>query len=955
MKKKIIYVCIIGCILFWIGCTPTTNQDIEKCRVTFVGLNGEVLLEKRVEINSKLEYPADPIIEGYRFIGWDKTIETITGNTVIKAQFEKKAFQVTFVDNLGHILDEKWYASTDTICYPAPPVWEGYHFIGWDKTIEKISEDTTIMAMYDQTVYTITFQTCFGDKIEEKQYTYLEKIDFPTPPIVDGYVFNGWDKTINKVLSDETVTALYEVEEMDIVLTQVNVENHASTIKITASLNAPILEKVTTVLVTIDEKEYRISYDGNPFLNIEIVTDYQNTTNIDIAIGVEYNEKITQLYQDAYMLYIPISFTSYTSYINTIPFEPIENIDYYLEKVDFITMTPVHTFHTVIYGGFRGTNELHVYSEENYRSRNSYGYEAAINEKGLVVATGTLVDLPSKGIILSGHGNAATELETHIQVGDYVLYNQVGQEVTLYRDNQLSRLIRIRERILLAKEKITTSFAQYEALDYQSIQQLYNDVVTRFNNLLLNYQDDVAITLENLASKLHFMVIETKTVEVKAFWHYPNRITGYPEDSTEEVARLLDSVVQLGINTIYINTNFNGGSIYQSNYLKQLRCSNFTYEGYRDYLDCFIGEAHQRGIRVVAWSNTHVCGDGYLPSHSNANWVMSGYHGETNQGNIYFYDITNPDVQEFLVNVYTELASMYDLDGIEYDFIRYPASNLYTFHGVITDASQITDYGYTPTALAQFKEMYQIDQDVQSMILRSEEMRQNWLDFKTQNVTKMVTLLSNAIRKANPNIMISAAVMTSLTGAIQTYAQDFGTWIQTGLVDNLDPMMYTGSNSFLDSRINAFQETVKDDATIVIGLSPDNSGGDAITFSEQIKRISLDFTLSWNEFSCRNIYNNVEMLEGLKTIKREYTVTIYHSKDEIRKQYAKHMLDLICNYYQYVDSSISVEIFARAYNLLYSDCITIEEIEQLLYTIENQVIRTKLQEECSYIKYLIME
>lgn len=654
-------------------------------------------------------------------------------------------------------------------------------------------------------------------------------------------------------------------------------------------------------------------------------------------------------------MYIPIAFSSYTSYLDQLTLEPIGDIDSYFESIDLSTTSTIYTFDNAIYGGFRGTNELHVYNEENYRSRNSYGYEAAINHQGLVTATGTLVDLPSKGMIVSGHGTSATALEKYIQVGDYVVYDKTNKILTIYRDGSLSKLISIRERVLLAKEKITSAFANYEALDYQSIENLYNDIVTRFNNVLTNYNHELATTLDNLASKLHFMVIETKTVEVKAFWHYPNRITGYPEDSTKEVARLMESIVELGINTVYINTNFNGGSIYKSNYLKQLRCANYTYEGYRDYLDCFIGEAHQRGIRVVAWSNTHVCGDGYLPSYSNANWVMTGYHGEDNQGNIYFYDITNPEVQEFLVNVYTELTSMYDLDGIEYDFIRYPSSNLYSFSGVISDASKVIDYGYNQGALELFQEMYEVSGDVKSLILTSEAVRQKWLAFKTQNVTKMVTLLSTTIRKVKPKMMISAAVMTSLTGAIQTYSQDFGTWIQEGWVDNLDPMMYTGSNSFLESRIDHFKNTVKEDATIVIGLSPDNSGGDAVTLSEQIKHISFDLTLGWNEFSCRNIYKNVEIIEGFKAIKRDYTVTIYDSKEEIRKQYAKHMLDLITNYYQYVDTSISIDVFTKAYNLLYNDLMTIDEIESLINTIENQTIQTKLQKECLYIKKLMRE
>jgi hypothetical protein len=956
MNKKIIYFLAIVCTLWLIGCTPTTNSNEGKCKVTFLGLNGEIIEEKMVEIHSKLDYPDDPIVEGYTFIGWDKTIEIVSTHTIIQAQFEKESYKVTFIDNFNNKIEEKFYTSVEKINYPIPHLITGYHFVEWNKIITNVNEDTMIMAIYEKNEYTIIFQTCFEEVIAEKNYMHLDKVDFPVPPVIEGYEFIGWDKIINKALSSEIVTALYEKSDIDVSMTDMNIENKDSIVRINAKLNNHSLEKISNIVVKTDGKENTFPYDGNSVIDLEVSTDYLNTTYIDIEIEIELiNGKRIQLYQDSYLMYIPIEFTSYTSYVDEITFEPIYGIDSYLETVDFANATSIYTFNNAIYGGFRGTNELHVYSEENYRSRNSYGYEAAINNQGLVVATGTLVDLPSKGMILSGHGTSATTLEKYIQVGDYVVYDQTNKIASIYRDGSLSRLISIRERILLAKEKITKAFSSYEALDYQSMESLYNDIVTRFNNLLMDYQDEVAITLDHLASNLHFMVIETKTVEVKAFWHYPNRITGYPEDSTEEVARLLDSVVELGINTIYINTNFNGGSIYKSAYLKQLRCANYTYEGYRDYLDCFIGEAHKRGVRVVAWSNTHVCGDGYLPSHSKSSWVMTGYHDENNQGNIYFYDITNSEVQEFLVNVYTELATIYDLDGIEYDFIRYPSSNLYSFSGVISDASQIVDYGYNQGALDLFKEIYDVSGDVKSLILTNEEVRQKWLEFKKENVTKMVTLLSTAIRKAKPNMMISAAVMTSLTGAIQTYSQDFGTWIKEGFVDNLDPMMYTGSNSFLESRINNFQKIVKDDATIVIGLSPDNSGGDAVTLSEQIKRISLDYTLGWNEFSCRNIYKNVEILEGFKIIKRDYNVTIYDSKEEIRKQYARHMLDLMTNYYQYVDSSISIDTFTKVYNLLYHDLLSIDEVENFIHMIENQEIRIKIQTEYLYIKYLIME
>ena len=68
--------------------------------------------------------------------------------------------------------------------------------------------------------------------------------------------------------------------------------------------------------------------------------------------------------------------------------------------------------------------------------------------------------------------------------------------------------------------------------------------------------------------------------------------------------------IKNGINRIYLNTNFNGSSIYKSQYLNQLIANNYNYEGYKDYLECFIEEAHKRNIEVYAWTNTLIAGDG---------------------------------------------------------------------------------------------------------------------------------------------------------------------------------------------------------------------------------------------------------------------------------------------------------------------------------------------------------
>lgn len=951
--KKIIRLIIIMGSLFLVSCgVDSTN----KYRVTFIGLDGKVILEKRVDENTSIDYPDAPFVDGYLFIGWDKDIQEVNENVVIKAIYEKKESKVEFIDNLGNKIKIEYYSSNDKIVYPKPIELEGYHFTKWDQIIESTNDDIVITAIYEKNEYTITFNTMFGDLITSKKYLYQDQIIYPEPLELEGYEFIGWDKEILIANNNEVITANYKKNEVDISLSNVNITNQDSQIIINGNVINKSFDKINNIIVNIDNVSKVINYESQDEIEIAINTNYEISKYLNIKISVEVEKfGIIDLYEEEYLLYLPIKFNNYVSYLETISLDNLDPINEYINSIDFTKINKTWEFTNAIYGGFRNTNEMHIYDESNYRTRNSYGFEIAIDENGIAIARGTLVDLPQNGFIISAHGTSATAIQKNIKIGDYILYEKDNKNLSTYRDTTLIKIISIRERILSAKEKILTSISEFDALNYQKIELLYNDIVKGFNNLIKNYNSDTAEELNVLASNLHYMIIETKTVEVKAFWHYPMRVNGYPENSTEEVERFLNAVEEIGINTVYINTNFNGGAIYKSEYLKQLRGANYTYQGYNDYLECFISEAHKRKIRVVAWTNTHVCGDGYLPNHSKPEWVMLGYHGDNNSGNIYYYDITNPDVQNFLANVFCELASKYDLDGIEYDFIRYPSSNLYSFNGVITDASKVTDYGYNQGAIDLFKKMYNVDGDIKQLILNSPDVRSKWLDFKKNNVTKMVTLLSQTIREVNPNIMISAAVMTSLSGAIQTYSQDFGTWIKNGFVDNLDPMMYSASNSYVESRIESFIKTVDNNATIVVGLSPDNSGGDAVMLSEQIKIISRNLNIGWNEFSCRNIFSNKEILEGFKMIKRDYNVTRYDSKDEIRMMYAKHMLDLITNYYGYVDDTIDVDGLVKGYNLLYANIITIDELDSLFISIKNETIKNKLQNEYLYIKNLIME
>ena len=58
--------------------------------VTFKGMNGENLSTQRVEKGENASYPSAPVVQGYEFTGWDKSVSNVQGNLVVTAMYKKK-------------------------------------------------------------------------------------------------------------------------------------------------------------------------------------------------------------------------------------------------------------------------------------------------------------------------------------------------------------------------------------------------------------------------------------------------------------------------------------------------------------------------------------------------------------------------------------------------------------------------------------------------------------------------------------------------------------------------------------------------------------------------------------------------------------------------------------------------------------------------------------------------
>ena len=68
---------------------------------------------------------------------------------------------------------------------------------------------------------------------------------------------------------------------------------------------------------------------------------------------------------------------------------------------------------------------------------------------------------------------------------------------------------------------------------------------------------------------------------------------------------------------------------------------------------------------------------------------------------------------------------------------------------------------------------------------------ERWQSFRQSRVTSLVMRVRTAVKAANPDAVLSAAVVPDLATATGSRMQDWRTWLDQSLVDVLCPMAYT--------------------------------------------------------------------------------------------------------------------------------------------------------------------
>jgi uncharacterized lipoprotein YddW (UPF0748 family) len=318
--------------------------------------------------------------------------------------------------------------------------------------------------------------------------------------------------------------------------------------------------------------------------------------------------------------------------------------------------------------------------------------------------------------------------------------------------------------------------------------------------------------------------------ELRAFWvdafHGGIR-------TPQEAEQLVADAKRAGINTLIVQVRRRGDALYTKSFEPPL--DDPAYDPQFDALANTIEVAHRAGIEVHAWINAmpvwrddtpprdarHVFNRHGPGSPGDGDWFTRGREGVVKFPVGFFLDPGHPAAAEYLVNVYLNVVRNYAVDGIHFDYIRYPETTERLPRGA--------DVGYNATSLARFRRVHSLPDDAAAPTPDDAA----WIAWRRQQVTQLVRRVYIEAKATNPKIKVSAALIPwgkpptkrsefEDASPMQRIFQNWQAWLEEGILDLAIPMNYAREHDatvrgWFDGWIR-FEKRIKHNRQLAVGI-----------------------------------------------------------------------------------------------------------------------------------------
>ena len=299
--------------------------------------------------------------------------------------------------------------------------------------------------------------------------------------------------------------------------------------------------------------------------------------------------------------------------------------------------------------------------------------------------------------------------------------------------------------------------------------------------------------------------------EVRALWVLRTSLT-----TPERITALVQSAREHGFNTLLVQVRGRGDAYYRGG-LEPVSNDLLRQPDTFDPLASVIEAGHAAGLRVHAWINVNLISSAAdLPVarehiiHRRPGWLMvprdlvrelaavppdsPAYvgklarwtRGQSSEVEGLYASPLLPDAAAHTEAVVRDITRRYALDGVHFDYARYPNERFDYSRGAIAEFRTHMRTRLTDTARRDLDA-----QEVDDALAYPDSLPDEWREFRVARMTALVRRLRTAVKAARPEAIVTAATAPDLREAAERRLQDWRHWLEAGLIDAVCPMAYT--------------------------------------------------------------------------------------------------------------------------------------------------------------------
>jgi uncharacterized lipoprotein YddW (UPF0748 family) len=292
---------------------------------------------------------------------------------------------------------------------------------------------------------------------------------------------------------------------------------------------------------------------------------------------------------------------------------------------------------------------------------------------------------------------------------------------------------------------------------------------------------------------------------------------------------MVQRAADYGINTLIVQVRGRGDAYYQSRWEPNPPGVIVTRKF--DPLALVIREAHARHIAVHAWLNTMVLANQDTPPTDTTHLLFRRpdllavpyklarefytmdprdpqyrakiqQYEKDNRDHVegFYLSPAAPETKEHIYSLWMDVLEHYDVDGLNFDYVRLPAP----------------DHDYSKISLQRFRlwlmphlsdiERARFAALESDPLVYVDSFPGRYDDFRRTQVTELVERIYYAVKKRNPNVMVTADVFANSRDAYANRFQDWTSWLRRGFLDAAVLMAYNTNTQVVRDQVKVAVE-----------------------------------------------------------------------------------------------------------------------------------------------------